>query len=396
VKQAGVMIVISVLSVLAALYVAEAWLQLSPPAGRKIEYTADHDRRSKRDVVFDLRRQGDGGAVPMVYPSFLVHFPDSYPPELRDTFSHRLLPLGGLSNRTTVLCNEGGQWAVYRADEHGFRNPPGSWRAPPRVAIVGDSFSHGNCVSDGEDWAGALRKSMPGVLNLGMGGNGPLFMLATIREYLRPLKPRVVIWQYLESHETRIPGELKVPLLQRYLGDAGFSQNLGARQPEIDAMLEKLVEGAIREPDRAAPSRSLDWRKLARLRTLRDALRHRGAPAASRPAQPNLADLARILQEAKRTVESWGGRFVFLYLPTHLGLQAGPPPAHYASREQVLALAASLKLEVIDVDAAMRASPDPLAFFPYRADYHYNAAGYSLVADTVLKRLSAAPAQATR
>jgi hypothetical protein len=333
----------------------------------------------------------------MVYPSFLIHFPDSYPKELHELLTQRVLPLGGIANRTTVLCNEGGKWAVYRSDEHGFRNPSEAWRAPLHIAVVGDSFSHGNCVADGEDWPGALRRLQPGVLNLGMGGNGPLFMLATIREYLRPLKPPVVIWQYLESHETRIPGETKVPMLRRYLDEPEYRQGLVRRQDEIDTLLAKLVEGALAEPELATPKPPLDWSRLRRLKTLREALGPKPKPAAApAAATPSLTDLARILQEAKRTVESWGGRFVFLYLPTHRGLQPGPPPTHYNNHDQIMTLAKELGLEVIDLEPVMRAQPDRLALFPYRTDYHYNAAGYALVADAVRKHLSAARPPKTR
>jgi hypothetical protein len=33
------------------------------------------------------------------------------------------LPLGGISNRPTVLCNETGQYTIFDSDERGFPNP---------------------------------------------------------------------------------------------------------------------------------------------------------------------------------------------------------------------------------------------------------------------------------
>ena len=34
-----------------------------------------------------------------------------------------VLPLSGISNRVTVLCNESGKYAIYDSDQRGFHNP---------------------------------------------------------------------------------------------------------------------------------------------------------------------------------------------------------------------------------------------------------------------------------
>ena len=34
-----------------------------------------------------------------------------------------LLPLGGISNKTTVIPNESGQHGIYKSDRYGFNNP---------------------------------------------------------------------------------------------------------------------------------------------------------------------------------------------------------------------------------------------------------------------------------
>ena len=52
--------------------------------------------------------------------------------------------------------------------------------------LVGDSFTHGNCVNEPHTISGNLRSMLKqgGVLNLGQGGNGPLIEYASLREYL--------------------------------------------------------------------------------------------------------------------------------------------------------------------------------------------------------------------
>ncbi len=131
------------------------------------------DRRTMREVIDDLRKNGDSGAVPIIYPSLTVIRPDLFSGVNMSIGDKEVLPLSAISLRTTVLCNESGYWATYTSDEKGFNNPEGVWQSAVRVAVVGDSFSHGNCVHAGEGWVSQIRKRIPQTLNLAMGGNGP-------------------------------------------------------------------------------------------------------------------------------------------------------------------------------------------------------------------------------
>ena len=166
----------------AALFLFEGYLQFGGAGAREPTFPASHDRRSKPAVVAELRAKGDKKAAPIVYPASVLWQPEIYAGKTLAIDGEPVLPLSGLSSRTTVLCNEAGYWAVYPADERGFNNPPGMWSGPVDVAVIGDSFAHGNCVNAGEDWPSQVRVHVPRTLNLGMGGNGPLFALATLKE----------------------------------------------------------------------------------------------------------------------------------------------------------------------------------------------------------------------
>ena len=70
--------------------------------------------------------------------------------------------------------------------------------------LVGDSFTHGACVNRPNDISSVLRSlSKKSVLNLGMGGNGPLIEYATLREYLNT-KVKKVLWIYFEGNDLQI------------------------------------------------------------------------------------------------------------------------------------------------------------------------------------------------
>ena len=84
-----------------------------------------------------------------------------------------------------VLITLGGIWKSNKLD----------------IAIVGDSFTHGYCVPTNTQFVSLIRKQYPSTLNLGMGGNGPLVELATLREFLPPFKPKIVLWVYFEGND---------------------------------------------------------------------------------------------------------------------------------------------------------------------------------------------------
>jgi hypothetical protein len=57
-------------------------------------------------------------------------------------------------------------------------------------------------------------------------------------------------------------------------------------------------------------------------------------------------------------------------------------------RSDVLALATSLGIPMIDIDPAFQAHGDPLSLFPFRGVGHYTETGHRLVAEEVLRSLS--------
>lgn len=374
---------LSLLSGIAALYVAEFYFSPEPDKIVEVAYSTDHDRRTMHEVVTQLRAKGDKSAVPIIYPSYLLTRPDLFSGQQLTIDNQPVLPLSGMSSRTTVLCNESGYWAIYASDEFGFHNPKGLWGGNVDIAVVGDSFSHGNCVRSGEDWVSLLREFNPRSLNFGMGGNGPLFELASIKEYLPAIKPKIVIWEYFEANDTRISAEETLPILKRYLFEPNFRQGIGNKQKQIDDLLERIVERALEEHvKKKGNSRNILAAEFIRLGNLRTRLGIQFGQSKSA-----LSTLALTFAEGNRVVNEWGGQLYLVYLPSMQGL-AGQSAPHYSSREAVIATAKEQNLQVIDLYSAMKSHPDPASLFPYRGPFHYNSEGYRLVAKKVIERLT--------
>jgi hypothetical protein len=242
-----------------------------------------------------------------------------------------------------------------------------------------------------------IRRRYPATLNLGIAGDGPLLMLATLNEYVVNAAPRFVLWFYYEGNDlTDLQRERKSPLLKNYLRE-GFGQPDLARQDDIDrAIIADIprLDAVDSEHDRRAMQASLSSGlvSFAKLTAIRDRL----VPFAQTDPEAknavadfesdNLDAFRAILVRADRTVAGWHGRLLFIYLPEWTRYTQYSSWGK-AKRETVLRLVRSLGIEVVDIDPVFRTHRDPLSLFPFRAVGHYTEEGHRLVADEVIRRL---------
>ena len=366
------------------------------------EFGVRFDTRERIEVIADLKKQGVD-AVPAIIPRILLSIPkdstNRHATSLITIRGEAILPLAGVSNITTVVCNETGQWMTYKSDERGFNNPEGVWRSGQiDIASLGDSFTQGYCLPRQESFMGIVRRGYPATLNLGMAADGPLYMLATINEYLSTLKPRIVLWGYFEEDALRdLDIEKKSPLMMRYLND-GFNQSLARRQKDIDQALKSYIEKARRDKEKEAkaPKPSQWTAKLltfAKMGTLRKSLgmsfgETREAEVSLESMQGSDLDLFReILLQAKDRVHRWGGKLYFIYLPSWKRY-ANRSDIGIQQRGRVLNLVKDLDIPIIDIHSAFAEQDVPLALFPFHGAGHYVAEGHELVGKEILKAIS--------
>lgn len=375
------LLAICLIAAVISVYGAEIFLTYAPDdpgesasAARGLEY----DPRGKLEVLRDLRADGVP-AYPFVHPALLLA-PDGA------GRSHSVIridgaevqPVGGIGGVVTVVCREAGAYLIYTADRHGFHNPPDAWPAEggrTDLLAIGDSFAQGQCVPDGQGMVSRLRETIPATLSLGAGHDGPLLMLAALREFGDTLRPPVVLWLFYEGNDLIIdlPRESRSPLLMRYLA-AGFDQNLANRQDLIDEALsayadEQLVAASAEERD-TVRGRMMGVVKLRGLRRLFGATAY--------PPEPDLVLFERILARARDDVRGWGGRLVFVYLPSWNTLFR-PTASLDRMREGVLDIAHRLDLPVLDLLPAFDRAADRQALFYYPGS-HYSPEGHALVA----------------
>jgi len=337
------------------------------------------DERTKWQVMMDFRKKGIE-----IYPAFSAFFLRRA--EGLHVDGNAIYPLGGISEKLTIHCNESGEWSIYESDEHGFNNPLGIYgQQGLDIVLLGDSFTHGACVKPGQDIGGQLRRGNRRVLNLGISGNGPLTELATLKEYGVALKPRIVLWLYFEENDLDdLAIEQSSSLLLRYVDD-DFSQSLLQRQPEIDQVLINYIQNKIERIEKYQASPYFKLEGIFTLSNLRKELTFKLVGGLSYGKRP-LVLFRQILSEAKETVNAWDGQFYFVYLPAWSRYN-GNLGEHNYYRNEVLSLVKALSIPIIDFDAVMSTHPDPLSLYPFRMPVHYTAEGYRLIAEQIERDL---------
>ena len=170
------------------------------------------DKRTKFEIYENLIKENKDVVLKVLPSMYLI---DKEP----------IFSLSGISNSETINCNENGYYMIYKSDRYGFNNPDEEWdKKQIDYLLVGDSFTHGECVNRPNDIASILRTlSNKSILNLGYAGSGPLRQYAVLREYLNS-NVKKIFWFYYEGNDL-IDGEIEKDnkILMNYFNDLNFS-----------------------------------------------------------------------------------------------------------------------------------------------------------------------------
>jgi len=363
-------LIISGISLIVSLYLFEGYLifkeQLSKEQLYENQTGNKYDKRTKFEIYKELKKNNNKITI-SYHPSYLID----------KNYSNVPLPLSGLSNSETIFCNENGYYSIYQSDRYGFNNPDNEWdKKEIEYLLVGDSFTHGACVNRPNDISSVLRNiSNKSVLNLGMGGNGPLTEFATLREYLDK-NVKKVLWIYFEGNDLLdLKKEQKNDILIKYLKDLNFTQNLKFKQNDINNLLLNLIE------EKAEKEREIFKFKLIKfIKIYNTRLLILQAPA---PAPAPAPEFKQILQLTKELVNKNNTKLYFVYLPQYSKYKKTYDNTNYNSVKEIVN---ELKIPFIDIHKeAFENEQNPLKLFPFELPGHYNVDGYKKVAETIYK-----------
>lgn len=341
------------------------------------------DERSLAEVV-ETARLEQSRSFPAISPAYYLS--DNRSSVIID--GEAVLPLGIASHADNYYCNESGAFVQFKTDRFGFRNPDAIWNSNVDIVAIGDSFTMGSCLPESEGIVGNLRQNYK-VLNLGMGANGPLIELASLREYGRLLKPKAIVWIFFPNDLVDdLARDRKNKILINYL-DPLYTQKL----VEKNSLIQKAVDGVVEEYWQRIKNLSLKQStstqeaiyKFSRLRSLYY-IAKMNLSAKNDVKNPDLKLFLHILQEAKTEAERMAADFLFVYLPDCV-------PHSYGQNNWkpiLLEGVRSIGVEVLDVEPAITALPGrgEAAFF-YCPGSHFSPTGAKTVAAHIAAKLSA-------
>lgn len=358
------------------------------------ENNINFDRRTKKEVFLELKKT-DPEVTISISPAHFVNKKSL----LGDS---TIYPLSGISNSTTVLCNELGYMAIYKSDRYGFKNPDEEWERKDNLefVFVGDSFTQGACVNVENDIPGNIRKFLkkndedPGVINFGFRGQGPIGEYALLREYLPEIKTKRVVLIYFENDLGNFLDEYRQEFLLRYVKDDKYKQNLVSRNDEKDKFIRTVVEKQLEDEDRYQRSFfQKRIKKLIKLQNVRKVFFN---------TQPKVSEeYVDILKRTKAFIEENNAKMYFVYLPSHKKYQKsllgrtiwkklrGPIENHsFDSYNDVINVVNSLGIPLIDLHKELFISmEDPLSIAPLRSHGHFTEKGYYLVSKAIFDKI---------
>jgi len=350
------------------------------------------DPRTKLSVVRDLRTAGTD-AYPIIRGRNLLEDAEGQLQPLLSAGGAPILPLTATPRTTVVACNETGQWLIYETDRHGFNNPDAIWDGPaPQIAMIGDSFTHGSCVSREQNMASILQKRFGATLNLGVGGDGPLLELAALTEYAEPMRPKIVLWVFCEGNDLNedLPFELKAPILRSYLADPRFRQDLIHKDAIISTAIRSYLDRNLREAMDRVDDPTENFVRYLTLDRVRSAVGLGPILIGYNHGDlsQELAVFDQVLASARDRVSGWGGKLYLVYLADsdrYLS-RFGAGTVRQTIYHGVQDTARRLEIPMIDLASAFARHAAPETLFAYPGS-HYNPAGYALAAETIAAAL---------
>ena len=307
----------------------------------------------------------------------------------------KIFPITSVSNIDTFLCDEDGKDVFYKSDKYGFRNNNENWIEKVDYVLIGDSFIHGACVENDKTISSQLSKiHNKNVLNLGIGGIGPLRELAIFNEYVIDLKPKKIFWFYSEGTDLtkNLRGESQNIFLRKYLNNY-FTQNLKSQQKDIDELLFANSKNKLNsELDFDKKNRDnnvtinliLEKTKFLRLWSIRSLI---SGYFSSYKIDP---DFSKIISIVKNTADEWGGEFYFVYMPDGKRYMSNfnryVLKDKFRHKDKVLEILKKDEIKVIDIDKDFfDKSKNPLDEYYNQTKIHYNESANLLIANYLIK-----------
>ena len=301
--------------------------------------------------------------------------------------TNKYFPLSLAPNYFTVTCNETGQHIVNKNDRYGFNNKDQTWDENEiDLILLGDSFTYGLCVSQNNNIDGHIRKiskNKKNILNLGMPGNGPLISYAALREYFpKKKKTKYIVWFLYINDFQNIENEKKNFILNQYLNNDKFSQNLISR-PEYH------LKNYLKKNYQRNHQMKFEFLRLTKLKMLLKSFTMNPYDLGKYYTQDNLKYLKDILLRINRNYKDT--KLFVVYLPSY--------SYYFGDKSLILDIQKkkgelfnefnNLGISVLDLDIEFQKIKNKRSIFSkHKKQNHYSSYGYEITANSVLSLIN--------
>jgi len=295
----------------------------------------------------------------------------------------------------------------HRTDAFGFRN---AWPWPEHIEIaaVGDSLTFGYGVSDDQAWPAILNRALPdmNVLNLGLIGAGPQQYLRVYETFIRSLRPRLLVIGLFPSNDfwdaglfdlwLRSDSDCSYLLWRDYGRPEGRRCSDSLRWKTPFFLKGSYVYNILQVARNAARSYIQSDHRTLRLqdgsRFVLDVGQFESQIPATLPDHREFRLVLSTLHELYATAQSNDTKLLVVIQPSKEEVYL--PISGQAIPDLSVHLREELKnagIEYLDLTETFRQRAARGAKLFFETDPHPNAAGYALIADSVLAYLKQNP-----
>ncbi len=282
-----------------------------------------------------------------------------------------------------------------------------------RIAIFGDSFTHGDDVSYEESWGAVIEKTMNAsgrqveVINLGGQGYAIDQAFLRWRKHGKPLQPHIVIFGFQNSNVKRTmnlirmlysPGTGIIFTKPRFLlkNDTLHLLNVPTVQPEnLIAIFKDFQNWTLKDHEFFYQEANYIDHPIYASRlasfimtgmTIKFSHRKKGYDFFARDSMSRKI-VWRIIEEFKREVEAEGGRFMIVHLPTKKPIKRLQNGRQLKYQDLLEELQAHFDLIDPAPELMQKADTSSLDDLISNRSSHYSAAGNQIVGEVVANTL---------
>lgn len=387
--EISIKIILVLASLVTSIYIVEGLIRIKSYYN-SVEYHAKKngnffDSRSRYEYYLDSKKKNPDVVI-SIYPYVSQRYIKN------NNKDKTLLPLGGISNKDTIFCNEGGFFVNYKSDLYGFTNPNGEWKKKNQILFVGDSYAQGVCVDEKKNIIGNLRNinknNLLGLINLGQKGNGPLTELASLIEYSSVTSPKKIFWLYYEGNDLKnLKSEYQNETLKKYL-DNDFSQKLVSKQKEIDKLLLEVFFNRLDfEKKTYTYIKNNKIISFIKLMNLRDLIKSYMTKKRVDDLEFEKKIFNRIMKKTKIISQEMNSELYFVYIPSYLRIyEKYTQDVNLFNYSSVKKIVKSLDINFIDLNILLfKDLENSKLMFPYGLHKHFNEKGYREIAKILSK-----------